>query len=109
MKSPCAGLLQSPLTDSNRRPPPYHATCRQTVATGSKGFRAHAAFGPSELEAFAIFCPRVFPRPFQLDDAAGIVTPAPNALRTCPQNLAPGRVFEQADHEVFRSRRNRQV
>src|SRR6266487_81148 len=23
-KAPCAGLLQSPLTDSNRRPPPYH-------------------------------------------------------------------------------------
>src|SRR5581483_9790665 len=32
-KSPRAGILQSPLTDSNRRPPPYH---RRLAASVSK-------------------------------------------------------------------------
>jgi hypothetical protein len=29
----------SPLTDSNRRPPPYHATSRATTGNGSQLFR----------------------------------------------------------------------
>jgi len=32
-----AGLLQSPLTDSNRRPPPYHFVVRAT--SGKRGQR----------------------------------------------------------------------
>ena len=38
-KSGFAGLLQSPLTDSNRRPPPYHRSNRQPDATHGNGFR----------------------------------------------------------------------
>jgi hypothetical protein len=48
-----AGPLQSPLTDSNRRPPPYHAI--QTATGGSRWQRFSAssshfpAFGPPNL------------------------------------------------------------
>jgi hypothetical protein len=48
-KPRCAGLLQSPLTDSNRRPPPYHAILlasgsqpAATVFACSRGFAAEA-------------------------------------------------------------------
>jgi hypothetical protein len=54
----CAGLLQSPLTDSNRRPPPYH-----TQATGRNPRQrfspVSAVFGAAP---FASGCHRLQPR-----------------------------------------------
>src|SRR3954451_11756649 len=32
------GFRKSPLTDSNRRPPPYHGSSQATVADGGNGF-----------------------------------------------------------------------
>src|SRR5439155_1303067 len=39
-KAPISGLLQSPLTDSNRRPPPYHRATRRE-ARAKPGSRVH--------------------------------------------------------------------
>ena len=52
-----AGLLQSPLTDSNRRPPPYHAIQRQPVAAGGNGLSLfQAIFGLLATRTFATRC-----------------------------------------------------
>jgi hypothetical protein len=56
----CRGFLQSPLTDSNRRPPPYHA---DPAATGRKRrqrfWRDSAVFTAAR---FATACHRLQPR-----------------------------------------------
>src|SRR5947207_13962766 len=55
-----AGLLQSPLTDSNRRPPPYHGTSQATGRNARQSFplvsAGFAAVG------FATGCHRLQPR-----------------------------------------------
>jgi hypothetical protein len=58
-KSRYAGLLQSPLTDSNRRPPPYHAI--QTATGGSQWQRFGAS--SSHFPAFRVpnVCHRLRP------------------------------------------------
>ena len=50
---------KSPLTDSNRRPPPYHLGSRQLVATYGNGFRLSEPFSaPSHLPPVATGCDR---------------------------------------------------
>jgi hypothetical protein len=52
-----AALLQSPLTDSNRRPLLTMRSKRQTVAAGGDGSVPNQAdFGPSESRTFATGC-----------------------------------------------------
>src|SRR6266567_9494374 len=59
-KAQLPGFLQSPLTDSNRRPPPYHGTSR---ATGGSRWQPiwliSPGLGPSR---FAADCHRLQPR-----------------------------------------------
>jgi len=56
----CAALLQSPLTDSNRRPPPYHAV---RIATGcNPRQRFGLVLAVSRLSRFAVDCHRLQPR-----------------------------------------------
>jgi hypothetical protein len=55
-----AGLLQSPLTDSNRRPPPYHGTSQATG--GNRSQRIWLVFALSALSRFAADCHRLQPR-----------------------------------------------
>jgi hypothetical protein len=53
-------LLQSPLTDSNRRPPPYHGTSQATG--GSRWQRIWPVFAVCGPERFAADCRRLQPR-----------------------------------------------
>jgi hypothetical protein len=55
-----APLLQSPLTDSNRRPPPYHGTSQATG--GSRWQRIWPVFAVCGPERFAADCRRLQPR-----------------------------------------------
>src|SRR3954451_8304114 len=48
-KARVAGLLQSPLTDSNRRPPPYHGGALPTELRG----RAGVSVAPARIGATA--------------------------------------------------------
>src|SRR5215213_8205617 len=68
-------FLGSPLTDSNRRPPPYHG-----------GFRFRGVVR-------RIVLAEPFPRYFRDSSAArpllGTALNLPDRPRTCPQNLAP--------------------
>src|SRR5438093_11926699 len=51
------GPLQSPLTDSNRRPSRYHYFSRQPVATDGNGFGLFSALSrPSDLPLIATSC-----------------------------------------------------
>src|SRR5437764_11630064 len=59
-KAPIAGPLQSPLTDSNRRPPPYHGTSHAT--SGSRWQRISLVFAVSRGDRFASNCRRLQPR-----------------------------------------------
>jgi hypothetical protein len=53
---------RSPLADSNRRPPPYHESRRQPVATHSNGFRlSEPWFGADHLLPVANGCDRSAP------------------------------------------------
>jgi hypothetical protein len=55
-------IRRSPLTDSNRRPPPYHAPDRQLVATGGTGFGLLKPFpGRFHLPLVAAGCDRSAP------------------------------------------------
>ena len=67
-KRPFAGLFGSPLTDSNRRPPPYHGGAL-----------------PAELRGQAPYCSR-FARRVRLRDQSGWVTASggPRTLRSSP-------------------------
>ena len=55
-----AAALQSPLTDSNRRPPPYHGTSRATG--GNPRQRFALVFAVSGAAAFAAVCHWLQPR-----------------------------------------------
>ncbi len=59
-KAERAAYLQSPLTDSNRRPPPYHGTSAATVGNQRQRFSlVSAVFGAAP---FAADCHRLQPR-----------------------------------------------
>src|SRR5918994_2300680 len=58
-----AGTLQSSLTDSNRRPPPYHGTPSATGRNPRQPFSP--AFAVSALPRFATDCHWLQPRGFQ--------------------------------------------
>src|SRR2546427_9309933 len=75
-KRPFAGLLLSPLTDSNRRPPPYHessGSCHGLPTVAIR--RVWGVFGPSSLPSIAAGCDRS----------------APQLLHTLSSDLAPAR------------------
>src|SRR5262249_1043629 len=58
-KTPFPGLLQSPLTDSNRRPPPYHAI--QTATGGSRRQRFVATSSRFQASGERNACHRLRP------------------------------------------------
>src|SRR6266545_7050192 len=82
-----AGLLQSPLTDSNRRPPPYHGTSHATG--GNQRQRFSVIFAVSGAGAFAAVCHWLRPRgsikaPYRAgeeSDADARSRPPPGAAR----------------------------
>src|SRR5947199_7967874 len=58
-------MKQSPLTDSNRRPPPYHRSKRQPVGTHGDGFPSvQAILGLLAARTFATRCAPSVPQLF---------------------------------------------
>ena len=81
----CAALLQSPLTDSNRRPPPYHrATGREArAAPGSRG-HASRARRRNRLKTNDRACPAVPGWCSLMADSCGTSTRSSTTLRAAP-------------------------
>src|SRR5437868_11340281 len=57
-------LLQSPLTDSNRRPPPYHGGALPTELRGQKPYFTRPGQAPRVASG------RLTPEPFTTEDSA---------------------------------------
>src|SRR2546430_7550007 len=86
-QSRVGGLLQSPLTDSNRRPPPYHAL--QTATGRSRRQRFWLVSAVLEPVRFATVCHRLQPRgsikapSFVVCTDAGQATASNSASHAC--------------------------
>src|SRR5438874_8489035 len=80
-KSRCPGFLQSPLTDSNRRPPPYHGTSQATG--GSRWQRISLVFAISRAGRVAADCHGLQPR-------GSIKAPSPRPVETALRGASSG-------------------
>jgi hypothetical protein len=81
-KAQVAGPLQSPLTDSNRRPPPYHGTSHPTG--GNPWQRFALVFAVSAPVPFAPDCQRLHPRGSIKAPSHVRRRSAPSQIPSCP-------------------------
>src|SRR5438477_12334862 len=94
-KAPVAGLLQSPLTDSNRRPPPYHGTSQATG--GNRRQRIRLVFAVSAAGRFAADCHGLQPR--------GSIRAPSSATGVRTFYLRPARPSRRRSCRIFATRR----